>query len=108
MKHLGRWVFAPALVLALSAMPYARAGGTGGTGTESAGAGAMRITNQIGSGSPDVTDDGNGAGTDVGAVRSSGVIGRPDSDKTNGLNKGTNSGANSDVNQFRGARPYGQ
>jgi hypothetical protein len=64
----------------------------------------MRMPSQNGSGSPDVTDAGNGAGTDVGAVRSSGATGRPD-----GLNKGTNSGANSDVNNpIRGPRQNSQ
>jgi hypothetical protein len=109
MKDPSKSVFAAALVLALTATPYALAGSSaGGAATTSAGALSLSNPNQSGAASPGVTDPGTGAGTGVGAGRGTGATGRPNGDKTNGLNKGTNSGANSDVNRFRGLRPYGQ
>lgn len=53
MKHITRTFFASALVMALSAVAYAQAGG---------GAGSMKAPNETGYGSPGVP------GTDVGAA----------------------------------------
>jgi hypothetical protein len=109
MKYLSESAFASALVLALLSTPYAVAAGSSrGTATAGVGAGSMGNSNQIGTASPAVTASNTGAAAGVGAVRGSGTSGRYGDDRTNALNKGTNSGANSDVNRFRGARPPGQ
>ncbi|WP_408260045.1 hypothetical protein [Paraburkholderia xenovorans] len=52
----------------------------------------MKAPNETGYGSPDVTGSGDRA------ARSNPATERSDSGKTNGLNRGTRSGANSDVN----------
>jgi hypothetical protein len=90
--------------MALSAITYAQAGGSaGGLPTPGVGAGSMKTPNETGYGSPDVTGSG------VRAARSISTTERPNKGKTNGLNMGTRSGANSDVNsRFGGLRPKGQ
>jgi hypothetical protein len=90
--------------MALSVTTYVQAGGSaGGLPTPGAGAGSMKTPNETGYGSPDVTGSG------VGAVRNIPRTERSNSGKTNGLNKGTHSGANSDVNSRPGgSRQKGQ
>ncbi|PRX33390.1 hypothetical protein B0G75_103618 [Paraburkholderia sp. BL18I3N2] len=104
MRHFGRTFCASALVMALSAITYAQAGGNAdGKATPGVAAGWMKTPNEGGYGSPDVTASG------VGEARSSPSTGRSNSGKANGLNMGTRSGANSDVNSTRnGPRQNGQ
>ncbi|MGF6923137.1 hypothetical protein OKW41_009205 [Paraburkholderia sp. UCT70] len=94
MKLNDRTFCASALVMALAAITYAYAGGTAG-GTLRPGVGSMTAPNDSGYGSPDVTRGG------VGAMQSSPPTGRSNRGKANGLNMGTRSGANSDVNRPR-------
>jgi hypothetical protein len=94
MKHNSRTFYASALVMALAAITCAQAGGTAG-GTVTPGAGPMKAPNERGYGSPDVMSSG------VGEARSSPPTGRCNRGKANGLNMGTRSGANSDVNRPR-------
>jgi hypothetical protein len=102
MKRIMKTFCASALVLALSAITYAQAGGTAG-GTITPGAGSMKAPNERGYGSPDVMSSG------VGEARSSPPTGRSNRGKANGLNMGTRSGANSDVNRPRnGPKGNGQ
>ncbi|PMS20533.1 hypothetical protein C0Z16_34660 [Paraburkholderia rhynchosiae] len=104
MTHIGRTFCTSALVMALSAIPYAQAGGTaGGTATPGVGAGWMKNPNERGYGSPDVMGNGiRGAPSNPSTVRSN-------RGKTNGLNMGTRGGANSDVNSPQGGpRQNGQ
>jgi hypothetical protein len=97
MKHITRTFFASALAMALSVTTYAQAGrSAGGLPTPDVGAGSMKTPNETGYGSPDVTGRG------VGAARNIPRMERSDRGKTNALNKGTNSGANSDVNSRPG------
>ena len=94
MKHNNRTFCASALVMALAAITYAHAGGTAG-GTLKPGVGSMTAPNDSGNGSQDVTRGG------VGVMQSSPPTGRSNRGKTNGLNMGTRSGVNSDVNRPR-------
>ena len=94
MKHLSRTFCASALVMALSAITYAQGGGTA-RGTVTPAAGSTQGTNEKEDGSPDVTRSG------VGEPSSSPPAARPNRGKANGLNMGTHSGANSDVNRPR-------
>src|SRR3954452_10984143 len=92
MKHNNHRTFcASALVMALAAITYAHAGGTA-SGTLRPGVGSMTAPNDTGYGSPDVTRGG------VSVMQNSPPTGRSNRGKTNGLNMGTRSGANSDVN----------
>ena len=102
MKHIP--LFALALAMALAAITYAQAGGSaGGLPTPGVGAGLMKTPNESGYGSPDVMSSG------VGEARSSPPTGRSNRGKANGLNMGTRSGANSDVNRPRnGPKENGQ
>ncbi|MFL9914721.1 hypothetical protein PQR75_42945 [Paraburkholderia fungorum] len=104
MKHITKTFFVSALVMALSAITYAQAGGSaGGLPTPGAGAGSMKTPNETGYGSPDVTGSG------VDAARNIPRTERSNRGKTNSLNQGTNSGANSDVNSRPGGiRQKGQ
>lgn len=104
MKDLSKTLFAAALVMALSSMTYAQAGGSaGGSATSGIGAGTMKTPNVRGSGSADVTDTGVDAASDNPTTK------RSNNSKTNGLNKGTHSGANSDVNSgISGSKRNGQ
>ncbi|MFM0006836.1 hypothetical protein P0D80_47150 [Paraburkholderia sp. RL17-373-BIF-A] len=104
MKHITRTFFASTLAMALSAITYAQAGGSaGGLPTPGVGAGSMKAPNETGYGSPDVPGGG------VRAARSNPATERSNSGKTNGLNRGTRSGANSDVNSGPGgSRENGQ
>jgi hypothetical protein len=102
MKHITRTFFAAALAMALSAITHAQAGGTAG-GTVTPVAGSMKVPNERGYGSPDVMSSG------VGEARSGPPTGRSTRGKANGLNMGTRSGANSDVNRPRnGPKENGQ
>jgi hypothetical protein len=95
-----RTFFASAVVMALSAVAYAQAGGgAGGTPTP---AGSMKAPIETGYGSPGVPGTDVGAATSVDAARNGPTTNRSNSGKTNGLNKGTHSGANSDVNSGPG------
>ncbi|MFM0226621.1 hypothetical protein [Paraburkholderia dipogonis] len=97
MKHITKTFFASALVMALSAITYAQAGSSaGGLPTPNVGAGSMKTPNETGYGSPEVTGDVDRA------TRSNPATERSNSGKTNGLNRGTRSGANSDVNSGPG------
>jgi hypothetical protein len=99
MKRISRRFHAWALAIALSAITYAQAGGRPG-GTVTPEAGSM---NGRGYGSLDVPTSG------VGGARSSLPTGRSNRGKANGLNMGTRSGANSDVNRPRnGPKDNGQ
>lgn len=94
MKRNNRTLCASALVMALAASTYAHAGGTAG-GTLRPGVGSMTAPNDSGYASPDVTRGG------VGAMQSSPQTGGTNRGKANGLNMGTRSGVNSDVNRPR-------
>jgi hypothetical protein len=96
MKHIRRGFCASAVAMALSAVTYAQGGGTP-SGTVTSGAGSMKATNQRGHGLPDV------AGSGVGESGSSPPTGRSNRGRADGLNMGTRSGANSDVNRPRNA-----
>ena len=104
MNHMTRTFCASALVMVLSAITYAQAGGgAGGLATPGVGGGAMKTPSERGYGSPDVMSSG------VGEARSSPPTGRSNRGKANGLNMGTRSGANSDVNRPRnGPKGNGQ
>jgi hypothetical protein len=98
MKCISRAFCALAVVMALSAMTYARAGATAtASGTVTLGAGSMKARNERGYGLPDVT------GSAVGGAGSSPPTGRYNRGRADGLNMGTRSGANSDVNRPRNA-----
>lgn len=102
MKHIGRTFCASALVMALSAITYAQAGGAA-SGTVTPGAGLMKAPKGRGYSSPDVTSRGVGA-ADISPPTGDSHRGRAD-----GLNMGTRSGANSDVNRPRnGLKENGQ
>ncbi|CAB3738874.1 hypothetical protein LMG27174_06500 [Paraburkholderia rhynchosiae] len=93
MKVIGKTFCASVLAVALSAVAYAQAGGTAGrTATPGAGAGLTKVPNGKAYGPRDVTGSG------VGEARSSRSAGHSNRGKANGLNMGTRSGANSDVN----------
>jgi hypothetical protein len=104
MKHIARAFIASALAMTLSATTYAQAGGSAGwLPTPGVGAGSMKTPNETGYASPDVTGSG------VRAAPGNPTTERSNRGKTNGLNMGTRSGANSDVNRgFGGVRPNGQ
>jgi hypothetical protein len=88
--------------MALSAIPYAQADNTAG-GKVTAGAGSMRVPIEKENKPPDVTRSA------VGEARSGPPTGRSDRGLANGLNMGTRSGANSDVNKSRnGLKESGQ
>ena len=91
MTHLGRTLCAAALAMALSAAAYAQVGGT-----VAPGAGLTKAPNDRGDDSPDATRSGS-----LAEPRSNSAAARPDRGKANGLNMGTRSGANSDVNRPR-------
>ena len=94
MTHLRRTFCASALAMALSAATYAQAGTT--SGTIAPGAGLTKSPNESGYDSPDVTRSGS-----LAEPSSSPAATRPNRGKANGLNMGTRSGANSDVNRPR-------
>ncbi|WOD20407.1 hypothetical protein [Paraburkholderia kirstenboschensis] len=96
MKVIGKTFCASVLAVALSAVAYAQPGGTaGGTATPGAGAGLTKAPNGKADGSRDVTSNG------VGEARNSRPTAQSNRGKANGLNMGTRSGANSDVNAPR-------
>jgi hypothetical protein len=90
MKHIHQ-TFGSALVRALSALIYTPAPGAA-VGTATA---PTRTPNDTAHGSRPV------AGSGVGEARSSPLTGHSSRGKANGLNMGTRSGANSDVNRPR-------
>jgi hypothetical protein len=94
MKHSNRTFCASALVMALAAITYAHAGGPAG-GTLTPGVASMTAPNDSQYGSPDVTRGG------VGVLQSSPPTAGANRGKANGLNMGTRSGVNSDVNRPR-------
>lgn len=95
MKHIGKRWRVSALVFALSEITYSHAGRTAeGASAPGPTVASIKTPNERNQASPDV------AGSAAVEARSA-PPGNSDRGKTNGLNRGTFSGANSDVNRTR-------